>query len=77
MDSANIITWFSNNSMIANPEKFQLTFIGKTTNYESLSINVGKEKFIPSSEVKLLGVTIDKELNFSKHIKYDLLKGQK
>ena len=68
-DSKRIVEWFSNNSMIANPAKFQLMFLGKRLNYDELSIKVNGETLLPKKEVKLLGVTLDDNLTFCKHIK--------
>ena len=45
-------------------------FLGKNLNYDdSITISVGGEVLLPTKEVKLLGVTIDNKLTFSKHIK--------
>ena len=66
----NIATlWFSDNSMIVNPEKFQATIIDRKTkknNPQKLTID---EKVITSSEnVTLLGLEVDSKLNFDEHI---------
>ena len=63
--------WLENNSMIANPSKFQLMFLGlnRQIHYESLSLNYMGKKITASREVKLLGLTIDMELKFSSHIR--------
>ena len=68
-DCSRIIKWFSNNSMVANPVKFQLMYLGNITNFDNLSILIGKEKLLPTDEVKLLGVKIDRKLSFNAHIK--------
>ena len=58
--------------MKANPGKFQIMLLG-VKNIVHLNINVNG-KIIPcSNEVKLLGITIDNELKFKKHIE-DLCK---
>ena len=59
--------------MIANPAKFQLMFLGKRLNYDELSIKVNGETLLPKKEVKLLGVTLDDNLTFCKHINVFLL----
>ena len=53
--------------MVANPEKFQLVFLGlKNSQQMCLSIN---DKIINQcQQVKLLGVAIDSKLNFDEHI---------
>ena len=72
------VEWFSNNSMVASPDKFQLMFMGDITKYlnlnnnltyEDLYIEISETKIQPINEVKLLGVTIDNNLNFRNHIK--------
>ena len=66
-DLEKIQNWFLRNSMIANPRKFQLMFLGlKETEHLGLNIN---GKIIRASEnVKLLGVTIDNKLTFGQHV---------
>ena len=36
--------------------------------YEEMFVNIGKDIIWESKTVKLLGITIDKELKFDKHI---------
>ena len=64
----NTLNWFSNNSMVANPDKFHLMFLGLKNNYNELSVKIGNEKICASKEIKLLGVTIDNDLKFKSHI---------
>ena len=50
--------WLKDNEMVANPSKFQLMFLSK---YK----NIGKT--IKSSDtVELLGITLDKNINFKR-----------
>ena len=45
--------------MVANPEKFQLTFLGvPKDDYNNIYINIGNKKIYAVNDVKLLGVTI-------------------
>ena len=53
--------------MKANPEKFQFMILSKKS-YQPQKLSVNTFTIDESDEVELLGVTIDKELNFSKHI---------
>ena len=68
-DSELAINWLKENKMIVNPSKFQSIIITKekidTCNY-TLKINDKEVK--TSSNVKLLGVTLDSKLNFDIHI---------
>ena len=60
------------NSMKTKPGKFQFMVLG-VKNIAPFRLNVNG-KIIPcSNEVKLLGITIDNELKFKKHIE-DLCK---
>ena len=60
--------WFKNNSLVANPSKFQLMFLG-VKNVHNISINIFGNEIKSQTEVELLGVTIDNKLSFSSHIK--------
>ena len=66
-DLKNVIQWFKMNSLKANPDKFQFMVLGKKKP-ESISINIDGNLKESSSEVVLLGVTIDCELKFRKHV---------
>jgi hypothetical protein len=54
--------------MRANPDKFQAIAIGKKTNEYNLTFNLNGNNITYEDNVKLLGVTIDSNLNFSNHI---------
>ena len=63
-----MLNWFKINSMKTNPGKLQF-MVFRVYNIASLNLN-GVSKIIPcSSEVKLLGITIDNQLRFKKHIR--------
>ena len=67
-----MLDWFKINSMKANLRKFQFMVLG-VKNIVHFTINVNG-KIIPcSNEGKLLGITIDNEFKFKKHIE-DLCK---
>ena len=53
--------------MKANPEKFQFMILSKKS-YQSQKLSVNTFASDESDKVELLGLTIAKELNFSKHI---------
>jgi hypothetical protein len=67
-DSMELINWFSLNLMKANPDKFQAIAIGKKTKSQNLSFHLNGNKIVCEDNVKLLGVTIDSDLNFDNHI---------
>ena len=53
--------------MVANPKKVQLTFLARNKSTEKKISFVGKG-IKSSSTVELLGITLDKNLNFKSHI---------
>ena len=69
--SKQALTWYSKNFLLANPEKFQFLNINprKIDGDESDAVRSADGLPIDKSEViKLLGVHIDDDLNFKKHI---------
>ena len=63
-DSVLLIRWFLNNKMKANPEKFQAIAVGEKTKVEDITFNLDNNIIKCEESVKLLGVTIDFQLNF-------------
>ena len=61
-----VLNWFCSNGMVANPDKFQLIFLG--IGDEVIKIKIGSFLITNSEEVKLLGVTLDNKLSFFPHI---------
>ena len=61
-----ILNWLKNNSMVANPKKFQFIVLGY--NGKKLSLSVDNQIILSSDTVKLLGIIIDKDLTFNQHI---------
>ena len=63
--------------MILNPEKYYLMCIGKNVSDSEL-LNLNDLNLKNRKEVEVLGITIDKNLNFKGHIKNICIKaGQK
>ena len=54
--------------MVVNLGKFQIMFLESSINNNNIRFIVKKEHMKNTNEVKLLGVTTDYKLNFSKHI---------
>ena len=63
-----MLDWFKINSMKTNPCKFQFMIL-EVKNIAPLGLNVNGKIIRCSNEVKLLGIPIDNELKFKKHIK--------
>ena len=64
-DTLSAIAWYENNFMQLNQSKCHLSARGTT---EHLWVRVGDAKIWESLSEKLLGVTVDKNLNFSDHL---------
>lgn len=60
--------WFKINSVKTNPDKLQFMVL-EVNNIGSLNLNFVRKTIPFSSEVKLLGITIDDQIRFKKHIK--------
>ena len=63
-DSVLLIRWFLNNKMKANPENFQAIAVGEKK-VENITFNLDNNVIKFEENVKLLGVTIDFQLNFN------------
>ena len=57
-DMVTLLRWFKENSMKANPKKFQFMILGKTPK-QPIMLNINQIKVEQSQKVVLLGLTID------------------
>ena len=63
------LEWFRKNGMQANPEKFQFMILSRD-NTEALRLHLDDNTTIESTEhVKVLGVSIDRTLSFTQHVR--------
>ena len=60
------IRWFENNYMKLNTDKCHLIVSGYK--HEQVWANIGKDLTWKSNDVKLLGITIDRDLKFKNHV---------
>ena len=67
MDANIALNWLNNNEMVANTKKFQLIFLTRNKSIEREMSFVGKA-IKSSSTVELLGIALDKNLNFKSYI---------
>ena len=68
-ESDKAINWFTENHMIANPGKFKAILIRKDgSDTAGIPLLINNMSINSSSEVTLLGLTIDNKLTFHKHI---------
>jgi ribonuclease P/MRP protein subunit RPP40 len=65
-DIAKAIMWFQKNSLVPNPDKFQLMILG-TKKRIPLCLEINGQRTLSTFEMVLLGVTIDWKLNFNIH----------
>ena len=65
-DVLSAIIWFEENYMQFNSTKCHVLFMGNTPEY--LWVKVGNSQIWESQQEKLLGVIIDKNLNFNEHL---------
>ena len=56
------VTWFENNYMDANPDKFQSIILNRCSNLPQDNVA------IPSDRLRVLGITLDDSLKFDLHI---------
>ena len=61
-----MLQWFESNMLVANPGKFQAIFFGNGR--KDFIVDMGISTVRSSNIVKLLGILIDNELSFDKHI---------
>ena len=64
------IKWFENNQLVANPDKFQLMYLGSECNNINTLPQMSLVDVIiePKPSVKLLGITLNNRINFNEHI---------
>ena len=53
--------------MVANPDKFQVTFMALEKG-QKVSLEINGQPIKTTEEVKLLGITIDSKLQFRNHV---------
>ena len=66
---SDICEWMSGNSLKINQDKTEfIIFSCKSDQYNHLSLNVGSEIIHPSKSVKILGVTLDSNMNIQQDV---------
>ena len=61
------IDWYQDNEMVANPEKFQLMFLGLKDD-SKLCLDIDRNVIQMTDSIKLLGITSDSKLSFKQHV---------
>ncbi len=61
------MSWFKTNCLGVNRGKRQCVFISNDSN-NTINVNIDNTVLSPSSNINILGVTIDERLKFNEHI---------
>ena len=61
-DLSTLLNWFYANGVVANPDKFQLMFLGLNKKHK-LRLNIDGVKISSTENIKLLGIEIDNQLH--------------
>ena len=65
VDIEKVIKWYENHALMGNKDKFKImTLPGRI---EEIQTNIDGKDILPSDQLKLLGLEIDHELNFTSH----------
>ena len=62
------ITWFEDNHMLVNLDKFKALLFRPDQTDQEIELDIANQKLVPETNVKTLGLHIDKDLNYKKHI---------
>ena len=66
IESKAAINWFTLNEMLANPHKFQAIFLASAD--MEFKFEIDDITLVAEEYVRLLGINLDKNLNYDKHI---------
>ena len=67
-DCRTMVDWFKINRMAENPQRIQVIFLSWKQDEEFI-LEIGNIIVKVTKSVKLLGITVDNELKFEKHVK--------
>ena len=67
-DLYGLMDWFRANKLTLNLDKTVCVVFSKTQSQEEIKLNIGNHELVSSDTVKLLGIWIDKNLNWNRHI---------
>ena len=67
-EAAKALTWYNDNYLMVNPDKFQLLMINSQNDKDQASLTINAHVIESTADISLLGVNIDEHLVFSKHI---------
>ena len=67
-DAAKALTWYKDNYLMVNPNKFQFMKIKPRNDKEQATMSVNSQNIKSTDDIKILGVNFDEHLVFTKHI---------
>ena len=67
-ESKSAMDWFKNNSMIANPDRFEGTILSKHATDATHKLTIYDNEIEATKSVRLLGVEIDYQIKFNEDI---------
>ena len=67
-EAAKALTWYKDNYLMVNPDKFQLLMINSQNDNDQASLTTNAHVIESTVDISLLGVNIDEHFVFSKHI---------
>ena len=67
-EAAKALTWYNDDYLMVNPDKFQLLMINSQNDEDQASLTINAHVIESTADISLIGVNIDKHLVFSKHI---------
>jgi hypothetical protein len=67
-DGERMTKWYKDNVLQVNCDKYQGMLLGYKNKERTVNINIGGENVEQAQSIKILGVNLDEQLNFSYHI---------
>ena len=67
-DISRALDWFNDNRMVANPKKIQAMFLG-LKQHQEFFLEMENKPINVTKPVKILGISVDDELELDKHVK--------
>lgn len=68
MKGKQMSAWYKENHLVGNMNKYQAMIIGSKHKPSQLTLDINGHLINITEGLKLLGVTVDKDLHFSEHI---------
>ena len=73
----NVITWLSSKNLVIAAHKTECCMLSGKKKHGEITFKIQDVKITPLEEIKYLGVMLDKNLQFGKHLMYQIAKANK